>query len=118
MTTHIDYYSVFQNLPTPALIISPDLLMIDANRGYERITGRSREDLIGGNILAAFPDNPAEPSSLSSSYLGDSLRRVLETGEPEVLPLQRYDVEAAGSPGMFTERYWCPGQRAAARTRR
>ena len=24
------------------------------------------------------------------------------------MPLQRYDVEVAGSPGAFHERYWCP----------
>jgi len=36
------------------------------------------------------------------------LRRVMDTGRPDAMPLQRYDVEAADHPGKFTERYWCP----------
>jgi PAS domain-containing protein len=106
--TQIDYISVFQHLPTPALIMSRDFTMLDMNIAYQRITDRTREDLVGESIFTAFPDNPAEPGTVPQNLLGDSLRRVIETGQPEVMPLQRYDVEAAGAPGTFEERYWCP----------
>jgi PAS domain-containing protein len=104
----IDYESVFQCLPTPALILDQELVMIDMNLAYQRISGRSRDELIGQHVFVAFPDNPAEPGASGSSNLGESLRRVLDSGKPEIMPLQRYDVEAAGSPGAFRERYWCP----------
>lgn len=104
----VNYESVFQCLPTPALILNPELVVIDMNLAFQRITGRSREELIGTNVFVAFPDNPAEPGATATSNLEESLRRVLDSGRPEIMPLQRYDVEAAGSPGAFRERYWCP----------
>lgn len=36
------------------------------------------------------------------------MRRVLATGKPDALALQRYDLEAPESPGRFAKRYWCP----------
>jgi len=104
----IDYLAVFQNLPVPVLLLTPDHRMIDANDAYLRIAGRPREDLAGRDVLDAFPDNPAEPGSTGTTNLGESLRRVAATAQPDVMALQRYDVEDPGRPGHFEERYWCP----------
>lgn len=104
----IDYKEVFRTLPTPILLITPELSIIDMNQAYLRISGKSREELVGRNVFDAFPDNPAEPSSTSTARLGTSLHHVLDTGERDVMPIQRYDVEVPGSPGTFEERYWCP----------
>ncbi len=106
--TLIDYKSVFQNLPTPVAILSPEFIMIDMNEAYRQHSGRPREELVGRNIFEAFPDNPAEPGVSGPSALGESLRRVLDTGRPDAMALQRYDVEATDQPGEFSERYWCP----------
>lgn len=106
--TQIDYKSVFQNLPTPVVLFSPDFIMIDMNDAYPQLSGRPREKLVGQNVFEAFPDNPAEPGVSGVSALGDSLRRVMNTGQTEAMPLQRYDVEATDQPGKFSERYWCP----------
>jgi PAS domain-containing protein len=106
--TQIDYRSVFRHLPTPALVMSPDFVIMDMNLAYQQKSSRTREDLIGKDVFIAFPDNPAEPGAAGRDNLEGSLRRVLETGETEIMPLQRYDVEVPGSPGTFLERYWCP----------
>lgn len=82
--------------------------MIDANLAYERISGRSRDELVGHGVLNAFPDNPGEPGTSGVGNLEDSLHRALSTGQPDAMPLQRYDVEATGADGDFAERYWCP----------
>jgi hypothetical protein len=37
-----------------------------------------------------------------------SLGRVVATGEPDSMALQRYDVEAPDRPGAFDVRYWSP----------
>ncbi len=103
-----DYVSVFRNLPIPALLLSTDLVMLDANLAYERISGRSRDELVGKPIFEAFPGNPGEPGVSGPRNLGDSLRRALSTGQPDAMALQRYDVEAMGTRGDFAERYWCP----------
>ncbi len=104
----IDYLAVFESLPVPLLLLRPDFTMIAANEAYCRISGRSRQELTGQGVLDAFPDNPSEPAASGPQNLGDSLRRVLDTGKPDVMALQRYDVESPGNEGHFEERYWCP----------
>jgi PAS domain S-box-containing protein len=106
--SQIDYTAVFKNLPVPVLLMAPDFIMIDANYAYEQISGKSRDELAGQSVFDAFPDNPSEPAATGTLNLGASLRRAAETGERDVMALQRYDVEVPGHPGVFCERYWCP----------
>jgi PAS domain-containing protein len=106
--TQIDYISVFRHLPTPVALLSPDFVAIDVNLAYERVSGRSHDELLGKDILDSFPDNPSEPGISASRNLGESLRRVVATGQPDTMALQRYDVESIDQPGHYTERYWCP----------
>ncbi|HUZ56131.1 MAG TPA: PAS domain-containing protein [Streptosporangiaceae bacterium] len=95
----VDYVSVFQNLPVPILLLTPDYLIIGANSAYENISGKSRMELIGRSVFEAFPDNPSEPGATGTRNLGESLRRAAETGQRDVMALQRYDVEVPGRPG-------------------
>jgi PAS domain-containing protein len=104
----VDYKSVFQNLPTPVLILSADFQIIDANVAHLGLTGRARDELVGLSVFDAFPDNPSEPAVSGTGNLGASLRRVVDTGKPDTMALQRYDVEIPGKPGVYKERYWCP----------
>jgi PAS domain-containing protein len=105
-TTQIDYMSVFRYLPVPVLIIGPDFVILDMNDAYLGTTSKTRGDLVGNSVFSAFPENPAEPGREGWANFGDSLRRVVSTGEPEILPLQRFDIE--DEQGAFAERYWCP----------
>jgi PAS domain-containing protein len=104
----VDFEAVFRQLPLPVLLLTPDFVIADMNLAYLRVAGRTREELLGRNVFAAFPDNPSDSGSSGPRDLGESLRRVLATGEPDSLPFQRYDVEVPGSPGVFVQRYWCP----------
>jgi PAS domain S-box-containing protein len=103
----VDYVAVFQNLPTPALVLTTDFMIMDANAAHMRLSGKRREEVVGRPVVEVFPDNPSEPGILGPGNLGESLRRVVETGEPDTMPLQRYDVEVPEHPGTYTERYWC-----------
>lgn len=107
-TPQVDYEAVFQSLPIPVLLLTPDFVMVDANSAYERVSGHSRAELAGRGIFEVFPDNPAEPGVAATSNLSESLRRAAESGQPDMMALQRYDVEVPGKPGVFEERYWCP----------
>jgi PAS domain-containing protein len=104
----IDYLAVYRRLPVPVLLLTPDYVMADMNDAYLRVTGRTREDLLGREVFDAFPDNPSDPGATGVRNLSASFGRVLATGEPDELALQRYDVEVRGSPGVFAKRYWCP----------
>ncbi len=104
----IDYLAVYRRLPVPVLLLTPEYVMADMNDAYLRVTGRTREDLLGREVFDAFPDNPSDPGATGVRNMSASFGRVLATGEPDELALQRYDVEVRGSPGEFARRYWCP----------
>jgi PAS domain-containing protein len=104
--TEIDYRVVFQALPGSFALLSPDLVILDANRAFLEMTSRNREDLVGRDIFQAFPQNPAIHDSDGQRNLRSSLETVLATGLADVMGTYRYDIEAQDHPGEFEERYW------------
>src|SRR5688572_14228721 len=68
-----------------------------------------RAAILGRGIFDVFPDNPSDPNATGVTNLSASLQRVLESGVPDTMPLQKYDIlrpEEAG--GGFEERFWSP----------
>ncbi|MEV7443235.1 SpoIIE family protein phosphatase [Streptomyces sp. NPDC091204] len=104
----IDYEAVFQALPGAVALLTPDLVYLDANDAFLAMSGRTREQLIGRYLFDVFPDNPGDPAATGMRNLRASLERVATTGKPDTMALQRYDVEHAGRPGVWEERYWSP----------
>jgi len=104
----VDYAAVFQQLPVPVLLLTPEFDIADMNLAYLEVAGRTREELLGVNVFAAFPDNPSDPDTSGPRALARSLDRVLATGKSDSLPFVQYDVEVPGSPGVFAKRFWCP----------
>jgi PAS domain-containing protein len=104
----MDYAEVFRQLPVPVLLLTPEFDIADMNLAYLEVAGRTREELAGRNVFAAFPDNPSDSENSGPRSLARSLHRVLATGEPDALPFVQYDVEVPGSPGEFAQRFWCP----------
>ncbi|MER5537528.1 PP2C family protein-serine/threonine phosphatase [Streptomyces mirabilis] len=102
----IDYAEVFRALPSPVLLLTPDMVAVDANRAYERVSGRSLTELLGRCVFDVFPDNPADPRASGAQALRASLERVLATGGPDSMALQKYSVDVPDRPGVFEERYW------------
>ncbi|MFF4764513.1 PP2C family protein-serine/threonine phosphatase [Streptomyces sp. NPDC001292] len=109
MTTPlIDYEALFGATPSPYLVLGPDLVIVDVNAAYCRVTFRSRDDLIGRHIFEAFPDNPADPEADGVRNLSASLHRVLRFREPDTMAVQKYDIPVSDRPGVFEERWWSP----------
>ncbi|MET9764778.1 SpoIIE family protein phosphatase [Streptomyces sp. NPDC006372] len=104
----IDYAAVFQALPGMVALLTPELVYADVNEEFVRVSGRSREQLIGNYLFDVFPDNPNNPAATGMRNLRASLYRVLATGERDAMALQRYDVEDPQRPGEWEERYWSP----------
>lgn len=104
----IDYAAVFQALPGMVALLTPELMYADANEEFVRMSGRTREQLVGKYLFDVFPDNPNDSTATGARNLRASLLRVLETGERDAMALQRYDVESLERPGTWTERYWSP----------
>ncbi|WP_308314835.1 SpoIIE family protein phosphatase [Streptomyces sp. CNQ085] len=104
----IDYAVLFGAVPTPLAVLNPDLVLVEANQAYLEITGRVRGELIGRHVFDAFPANPDDPNADGPGNLLASFRRVLETGKPDTMVLQRYDIPRPGPEGGYEERYWSP----------
>nr|WP_106975840.1 SpoIIE family protein phosphatase [Streptomyces flavochromogenes] len=108
MTPDIDHSALFAATPSPYLVLTPDLVIVDVNEAYLRATGRTRADLIGQQVFDAFPDNPADPGADGVKNLRASLGRVLATGEADTMAVQKYDIPVVAQPGVFEERWWSP----------
>jgi len=102
----IDYRAAFKKFPGATALLSSDLTIVDVCDDYVEAAGRPAEELVGGNILELFPHNPRDPDDTGQRDLRASLERVLASGERDVMPLTRYDVEEPSKRGLFAERYW------------
>ena len=104
--TSIDYQEVFRTMPSALALLTPDGTILDVNDDYLEASGRSREQLLGRNLIDEFPQNPHDPSVLGPDQLRNSFEVVVATGERDIMMPLRYDVEDPGRPGRFEERYW------------
>ena len=102
----IDYRVLFRSTPAAMLVLDTELVIVDVTDAYLTATMRTREELIGRPVLAAFPDNPEGPAAGGVSRLAESLHRVLRDGVTTVMPVHRYDIAQPG--GGFQTRYWAP----------
>ncbi|MFF4518643.1 SpoIIE family protein phosphatase [Streptomyces mirabilis] len=105
MTADIDFTAFFDATPSPYLMLDTDLVIRYVNTAYLQTTGLTRDQLIGKYFFDALPENPAS-SDDTQQNLKASLRRVLDTGKPDTLVLQRYDIPVLHHPGWFEERWW------------
>lgn len=102
----MDYQRLFEALPSPYLIMTADFTIVTINAAYADATMLDREAVVGRPMFEVFPDNPAEPNADGVSNLRRSLQTVVDTGRPDALALQRYDIRTPD--GRFVERYWSP----------
>jgi PAS domain S-box-containing protein len=109
MASTPDFAALFNATPTACMVMSLDFTIVAVNDAHLEATGATRSDIVGQNIFDAFPDNPDQKDSDGVSKIRASMLRVLQTKEPDVMPIQRYDVPVAGQPEAgFTVRYWKP----------
>jgi PAS domain S-box-containing protein len=108
-TLAIDYQKVFESAPALFLLLGVDegFPILDASDGYLRATHTDRETIVGRPLFEVFPDNPEDEAATGTTNLGSSLKRVLVTGRPDTMAIQKYDVRRPSGEG-FEERYWSP----------
>ncbi len=104
-----DFRALFEAAPGSYLVLRPDLTIVAASDGYLRATMTKRHEIIGRNIFDVFPDNPADLSTKGSRSVRASMEKVLATGKPDTMPVQKYDIRRPASEGGgFEARYWTP----------
>ncbi|MET1081454.1 MAG: ATP-binding protein [Burkholderiales bacterium] len=102
----LDFGVLFDAMPAPSMVISPQMTILAANAVYLRLVGRDRTDVVGRDVFEAFPDNPNDPDADGTANLRASLQRVLATGKLDKMALQKYDVATEVGGEVFAPRYW------------
>ncbi|MFE7274738.1 PP2C family protein-serine/threonine phosphatase [Streptomyces sp. NPDC057623] len=105
MTADIDFTAFFDATPSPYIMLDTDLVIRYVNTAYLQATGRTRDQLVGRYFFDALPESPGAPDDTHQN-LKASFHRVLESGKPDTLVLQRYDIPALDQPSGFQERWW------------
>ena len=102
------YESVFRSSSVGSYLLSatPDFVILDVNDAFLVTVGRAREDVLGQKLFVAFPESPEDPEGVAA--LRRSLQKVLASGRPDSLPLQRYPIPVRGEDGAetFVVRFW------------
>lgn len=104
----IDHAAVFRALPGMVALLTPELVYADVNDDFVRITGRSREQLIGRYIFDVFPENPHDDAAAGMRETRESMLRAVATGERDTMAVLRYDIEDPQQPGLWQEHFWSP----------
>ena len=105
--TTINYVKLFQSLPTAFIVFSTDdpvFTILEENESHARIANVKRADSIGRSLLEVFPDVSEGYLKTGKSQLTDSIRRVIDTGKPDVMPEFHYDLK--DRDGTMRPRYW------------
>ncbi len=97
---------MFYGMALPSLLLRPDLKIAGANPAHQAATMTHEAEVIGCDVFDVFPDNPEAGQVTGTLNLGASFRRVLDSGRPDQVALQRYDVR--DRDGVFEERWWKP----------
>ena len=105
----LDYRALFESAPGLFLVLTPDLHIVAASDAFLDATMTSRDTILGRDIFDVFPDNPDDATATGVENLRASLERVVASGAPDAMPIQKYDIRRPASRGGgFEERYWSP----------
>ena len=98
--TPIDFQAIFDSVPTPLMLMSRDLTILNMNQCYLDAVARDRDDLLGRNVFDAFPN-----AEVTAVRLKTSLQNVSTTGRPDFLSLLHYPVPVRNETAI-EDRYW------------
>ncbi|MFF1302362.1 PP2C family protein-serine/threonine phosphatase [Streptomyces sp. NPDC058307] len=104
----IDYAAVFRALPGMVALLTPELVYVDVNDDFVRLSGRAREQLLGRYIFDVFPENPHDAAAAGMRETRESMLRAVATGERDTMAVVRYDIEDAQRVGHWHEHFWSP----------
>ncbi len=107
-----DHKRLFEAAPGPYLALLPDapqFTIVAVSDAYAQATKTERDQILGRGIFEVFPDNPDDLQASGTRNLRASLERVADTGKPDAMAVQKYDIPLPQSEGGgFEERYWSP----------
>ena len=103
----IDYKKMFSVLPERYIVFAVDdplFTILEENEAHAKVAMRRPQDVVGKPLLEAFPDVSDKYIETGVSDLVESLRRVIKTKQPDIMPHLKYDIPA--KDGTFAQKYW------------
>lgn len=102
----IDFKILFEEAPGLYLVLTPELMIVEASNAYLIATMTDRKAIVGRKLFEVFPDNPDDLTADGVSNLINSLNFVLENRIAHTMTIQKYDIRKPD--GTFEVRYWSP----------
>ena len=103
------FRKLFEASPGLYLVLSPALIIVAVTDAYLQATMTDRCRILGRSIFDVFPDNPDDQGATGVRNLRESLERVIQSGAPDAMAVQKYDIRRPESEGGgFEERFWSP----------
>lgn len=99
--------AIFATLPSNSMLVDvdpPKFTILLASDNYLKVSGKSRNDLIGKGVFEVFPANSSDKDDTGSVNIRASFEFVIKNKKPHSLDVQRYDV--ADENGIYKTRYW------------
>jgi diguanylate cyclase (GGDEF)-like protein/PAS domain S-box-containing protein len=103
-SANFDFHQLFHVSPTPAVLLTPELEIVDANDAFLCLSECTLDELVGTYIFDTFPE-PETGETTDASSLHKSFQRVLATREPDTIALQRYPIRRCVIHAI-EERFW------------
>ena len=106
--SEVDHAAVFRAVVAPSAVITPDLVIADANDAYLAMIGRPRDEVVGTPLFELLPPDPADDRGTEGpDALRTSLLEVVRTRQPNVMDVLRYPLLDRRA-GAFRSRYFAP----------
>jgi PAS domain S-box-containing protein len=109
MLTDQIFTAAFHSSPIAQCLLAPtpELNILGVNDAFLRTSSRRREELEGLPLFQAFPPGPGEDGESGPQSVARSIRTAIETGEPQLMPMQHYPIEIhKDGRSWFEDMYW------------
>jgi signal transduction histidine kinase/ActR/RegA family two-component response regulator len=103
------FNAAFHRSPIGQYLLAPtdQLEILAVNDAFLRAVSRRREDLLGMPLFEVLGDDPNDPDATGVRNLGASIRTAIETGQSQLMPVQRYPIEMRkDGRTWFEDMYW------------
>ena len=101
----VDFRALFEALPTAFLVMTPDLVMVEANAAYLAVVGRTREEIVGRPVFEVFPPTADLVGPDGRNPIQATYERVRDTGLVVPMPIQEYAITDPAT-GEVAPRHW------------
>ncbi|MEU2349688.1 SpoIIE family protein phosphatase [Modestobacter sp. NPDC049651] len=101
-----DFARVFDVAPAPFLLLTPDFVIVHANRARLAATSTTLAENVGRHLFELFPQNPDDPAADGIANMAASLALARDTKQPVTMPIQKHDIRLPD--GTYVARFWAP----------